>query len=288
MFTSRNEMSSRKSISHIEYASLKNTGYSLALKPNASQLLVPCENDNNIYMFDRNDPKKSSSVDVGEWLVGPSAVTVNTSEIFVAGAEKSDGVAVFDHDLSFKRKFAAPAASLDWSASISMAADESFVYIAHQSNRLTKWSCETGEMAGELEVANPGNVRVGGDWIYVISEVRYETDGQTKKLKSGLNCVLVVDKHSLTVKRKVSVDNWTEPTALHLSCERLYVAARRIGQNGLASKQNVLFVFDSSERLVEQMDFVGVDEVLDMVVVENELFLIEYNEFWTLVKFQLP
>jgi hypothetical protein len=169
-----------------------------------------------------------------------------------------------------------------------MIVDEQYVYISHENNRVTKWNCESGVLVKKLSVENPGNMRVKEDRIYVISEAYVKRmDEKLIEIKSGLNCVLILNKDSLEVLRKVKLENWMQPMALLFNNDQLLAAAYQIDRTNLIDKDNSLFMFDSNETFVKRLDIKNVESVLDMVLIENELFVLTYmDDYFGLIEFK--
>jgi hypothetical protein len=187
-------------------------------------------------------------------------------EVLIA-CESNEGVQVFDSEFNFIRKFGEKLIDVADFMETDTVDATCFVYIsAIDSGKLIKLNGTTGEQVGELNLIKPCNIRVRNEELFVISNGGSNSG-------SGNNCVLVFNKNSLQMKRKVFVDGWMCLEGLHFdSCSNLIVTAKR----NSSSQARSLFVFDSDGNLINEIVLDRVYEnILDITVIEDNLVVLE-------------
>ncbi len=265
--------------------------YSIAHDEKKSSLLLCDGSSKSLNIYKLNEMNGISHdncqlVELQECFEYPLIVRLYLNQIYVVG-EYNDGIAEFDCDFNLKRKFGMEYSFGDLnSMAIDSHDDTTYLYISHQNNKLSKWDCNKGLLVNELKVENPLSLKVKDDNLYVISESFLEIEiedtslrKKLKQIKSGENCVLVYNKHSFELVKRISVENWIQPKGIEFdNFGNLMVTAFKLESGNFISTDRSLFLFDGNQNLINEVKMNDVCSVVDMVLIKDNLFLISYEQ----------
>lgn len=194
------------------------------------------------------------------------------NEIFIV-CENRQGVFVLNgDDFKLERKFADTLNHDD----VDFAAiddNDSCLFIgSNKSECMSKWNCASGTQINEWHTTNPRFVCVKQELMFVISNGAEFTG------------IIVINKNTLKTVKKISHVDWKVVYALTFDKHENLVVASTVKQNINENDQleTHLFVFNSAKdyEFENRMHLQNVGLVLDMLIVDNQMFAISREIDW--------
>ena len=225
-------------------------------------------------------------------LQQPMSICVNDTdceniEIYV-GDYVTHKIIVFNSNFKYLGEFGNETLNVPEFIAIDKENFENLIYISdYRSNSITVWNSKRCEMTDVVEIDSPYTIKVFDEKLFVVSPAQFEvldnSDKNTlkfKKITKGNNCVFILDKKSLRILDTIKLDNWLNPSSLHIDSKlNIYTVAYEINKpSGLLSKFKSLYIVDKNGILVKKFELEDIQITADMIVLDSELIFSVNNE----------
>jgi hypothetical protein len=142
-------------------------------------------------------------------------------------------------------------------------------------NELTVWNIDEQRIIKEVKLDRPEYVQLKNDKIYVTSALSFETvdnkKNSTVKLKSGSNCIFVLDKLSLNIERTIEFDDWLQPAGLYIdSDENILTTAYLWDKNRVKSECRYLFFINQNDIVEDRLCLNDIKNFDDMTIQDDK------------------
>ena len=92
------------------------------------------------------------------------------------------------------------------------------------------------------------------------------------KIKSGLNCIYIIDKWSMIMERKIEFKDWLQPSGLFVDDEEIiYTTAYVWDTNYVKSESKYLHTINKSGEIERKICLNGIKNFDDMIIKSNKI-----------------
>ena len=261
----------------------------ICILPKSNRILLTDEFIREVKLFD-SDGTQLKSFNPENMLIRPYSVCVTNKDKILIGDRGSEGIFVFNARFEFQTHFGKHFKS-STTYIFPDNQNSSLVYATHcTDNSFTSWSIDDEKLLTELKLEKPEYIFVKYDKVYITSATLFEAVDKKKnsivKIKSGLNCIYVVDKYTMIIERKIEFDNWLQPSGLFVDeDETIFTTAYIWDANKSKSESKYLFTINKNGDVERKICLNGVKIFDDMILKANKIIfyawqalkIIEFN-----------
>lgn len=213
-------------------------------------------------------------------LVRPYAICVNSRNQIIIGDRGREGIFLFNSQFEFLLHF-----GKNFKNTISyMRCDPlnaSTLYVTHcNDNELTIWDLDRQKLSMETKLDKPEYLAITSDKIFVTSCTCHEYNEKRKKfvekLKSGSNCIFILDKFNLNVLQLIKYNDWLQPGGLHVDVKHQIIVTTAYIINGDKSQSDSRYLFFIDYENQNIQDKICLNDVKifdDMTMYDNNKFV---------------
>ena len=155
---------------------------------------------------------------------------------------------------------------------------QDFLYCTNNaSNKLKLFNMNSYEKIKEIEIDSPLHMAVNFNKIYVTSLTFFEYDEenlkQFKRVKSGSNCIFVLNKKSLKVLKVFKFDNWLCPHGLFVDENKILIttAFKLNLKNKEVSNFRYFILVNRHGEIIHEILLNDIQNFVDAILVEKKL-----------------
>ena len=228
-----------------------------------------------IKLFD-SDGTLLKSFNPDNMLSRPYSVCVTHKDKIIIGDKGSEGIFVFNSHFDFLTHFGKGIKS----STTYLFADtnnSSLIYSTHcADNNFLCWNIDEEQVVSQLKLDKPEYIFAKYDKIYVSSATMFESVDSKKtsnvKIKSGSNCIYIIDRYTMAVERTIVFENWLQPSGLYVDDEEtIFTTAYRWDANHIKSESKYLHVINKNGDIERKICLNGVKNFDDMIIKSNRI-----------------
>ena len=149
------------------------------------------------------------------------------------------------------------------------------LYISHMfDNEITLWNTQNGSFITKIDIDGPKDVKFNRDHLFVINQPEVKINWENNQIIqiSKGNCVSMIDKNSLEIRRKIQFNGFYLPNSLHLTNDiYIYTIAYKLDTDGFMSKNKHLFILDYEGNILKSFELKNIFCFNDVIYLENKI-----------------
>ena len=155
--------------------------------------------------------------------------------------------------------------------------NSALIYSTHcLDNEFIVWNIDDEQIVAQLNLDKPEYIFVKYDKIYVTSSTMFEAEDSRKssivKIKSGLNCLYIIDKWTMVMERKIEFRDWLQPSGLYVDDEEtIYTTAYVWDTNHVKSESKYLHTISKNGDIERKICLNGIKNFDDMIIKSNKI-----------------
>ena len=258
----------------------------MGLLNESNQILLPDYINSTLRLFNLNGEVEKIIHVKGLWY--PKAICIDRNkQILISNA---DNIIVLNEKFQLLRKILNESCEYI----ISDAENPSYAYTSsYVTNKLKIINMQNFEIIKEIEIDSPFHMMLKLNKLYVISATHldFEEDDNLKifkKVKSGGNCIFVVNKMNLEIIKVIKLENWMSPLSIFVDDnENLITTALKLNNKTELSCFRYLIIINFCGEVIHEIYLDGIENFLDAISIGKNLIFcgfekkdIKYKSFW--------